>query len=94
MATTDSSEKKIHTLYEYENLDDFIWWLNYKLKNDGLFEVNKNNIESYLLELENQRISLNIDNHFILPCFATRSGNREIYKYKTVVKNGKIKICL
>ena len=88
------SKEQTNNKIKYENLDSFIWWLNYKLKNDGLFEVNETNVECYLYELETQRKTLSINNHFILPCYATRSGNREIYKYETIVKDGTLVIRL
>lgn len=86
---------EIVLMYDYINIDSFIKWLNFKLRNDGVYEVTEKNIKPFLKDLEIQmHSSKRIASGFILPCYASRSGQYELYKYELRNINGKDTICL
>ena len=84
---------EILLMYEYVNIEAFVKWLNFKLRNNGIYEVTESNVRPYLADLEFQRSNSNLNCCFVLPCFATKSGEYEVYKYKYRCINGKDTIC-
>ena len=80
----------VNLMYEYINIDNFIKWLNFKLRNDGLYEANEKNVFPFLQDLEFQLHSKASTNCiFVLPPFSTRSGNYEVYKFQLRCIDGK-----
>lgn len=85
----------ITLMYEYINVDAFIKWLNFKLRYDGVYEVTGENVLPYLKDMEVQMHSKQgLTNLFVLPPYATKSGEYEAYKYTFRNINGKDTICL
>lgn len=85
----------ITLMYEYINVDAFIKWLNFKLRYDGVYEVTGENVLPYLKDIEVQMHSKQgLTNLFVLPPYATKSGEYEAYKYTFRNINGKDTICL
>ena len=85
----------VNLIYEYINIDEFIKWLNFKLRNDGLFEVNEKNVLPFLQDLEFQLHSRKgSTSYFILPAFSTRSGEYEAYQFSIRYINGRDTVCL
>ena len=90
-----SADDDIQLMYDYINVDDFIKWLNYKLRNDGVYEVSEKNVKPFLKDIEIQmHPTKGISSHFVLPGYSTRSGNYEAYKYTFRNINGKDTVCL
>ena len=86
---------EITLMYEYINVDAFIKWLNFKLRNDGVYEVTEKNVKPFLKDIEVQMHSRKgISSYFVLPCYSTRSGEYEAYKYEFRFVNGKETVCL
>ena len=74
----------------FVNTDAFVSWLNIKLSYDGCYEVDKDNCSVYLNDLLYQFVRLNNkviweyphEFGYILPSFATKSKQHDIYHYK------------
>lgn len=92
---TPETIKYIKKNSAFSNIESFIKWLNMKMKNDSLYEVDDENVKPYLNNLLFQHINLSqiIKKNvcvFLLPWFSTRSRKDEFYSYS--IENGIIKL--
>ena len=85
---------RVNLMFEYINVDAFIKWLNFKLRNDGIYEVTEKNVFPYLQELEVQYFSRkSVGTFFMLPAFSTRTGEYEAYKFSIRDIDGVDTVC-